>query len=132
MLCEIRGEKGLYGLAHIQFIHHAARMKIADLPKIPLLSFICSVLITEPSITHADAEQRIFVVEERATASLHDGTFTFKVLKINGYTIVIKTDGEKRTLKIGQSFSSASANCSVVFEEIKTEAPIAQFKTNCP
>ena len=110
----------------------ATWMKITDCSKIPILAFIFGFLVAEPSITHADTEPRIIVVRERATASLLNGTFTFKVLKLKGYTIEIKVDGEKRSLKIGQSISPASVNCTVTFEEIATETRIARFKTNCP
>jgi hypothetical protein len=71
------------------------------------------------------------VVRERAVTSLLDGTFTFKVLRIKGYSIEIGISGTNQVLKIGQSFSPPSADCTVVFAEIATETRIARFTTNC-
>lgn len=88
-------------------------------------------LLAEPTMTLADAEQRTIVVRERATASLLNGAFAFKVLKIRGYSIEIKIFGEKRVLKIGQSIAPESAECSVVFKEIATETRLARFSTDC-
>ena len=106
-------------------------MKFSDFPKIFVRASIVVCLVVGPTVTHADKEQRTIVVRERATASLLNGEFSFKVLKIKGYSIEIKVGGEKRVLKIGQSISPTDANCSVIFEEIATETRIARFITNC-
>ena len=108
-----------------------ALMKVPEFPKVPFLAVIFGFLVAQPSITLADTQQRTIVVRERGTASLLNATFTFKVLKIKGYTIDVKVAGKKQVLKIGQSISPTSAECSVTFEEIATETRIARFTTNC-
>lgn len=106
-------------------------MKIIESHKIPIITLIFGFLVVEPSIIHAETQLRTIVVRERATASFINGTFTFKVLKVNGYTIDLKINGKKQVLKIGQSFSPENADCSVTFEEIATETRIARFATDC-
>jgi hypothetical protein len=106
-------------------------MKFSEFPKMRLCLLLVVLFLADPSFSHADAEQRTIVVRERATASLLNGTFLFKVLKIRGYSIEVKIFGEKRVLKIGQSIAPKSAECSVVFNEIAIETRIARFSTNC-
>lgn len=106
-------------------------MKITDPPKAPILAIFVGFIFAAPSFTYADTQQRTIVVRERATASLLDGTFTLKVVKIKGYTIDVKVDGKKQALKIGQSVSPPTSDCSVTFVEIATETRIARFTTNC-
>ena len=106
-------------------------MKIIESHKIPIITLIFGFLVVEPSIINAETQLRTIVVRERATASFINGTFTFKVLKVNGYTIDLKINGKKQVLKIGQSFSPENADCSVTFEEIATETRIARFATDC-
>lgn len=106
-------------------------MKITEYSQIPILAFTFGFLIAEPSFTRADTLQRTIVVRERATASFLNDTFTFKVLKIRGYTIDVKISGKKQALKIGQSISPISAECSVTFKDIAIETRIARFTTDC-
>ena len=106
-------------------------MKITEYSQIPILVFTFGFLIAEPSFTRADTLQRTIVVRERATASFLNDTFTFKVLKIRGYTIDVKISGKKQALKIGQSISPISAECSVTFKDIAIETRIARFTTDC-
>ena len=80
----------------------------------------------------ADPNSRTLVLRERTTATLLDGGFAFKLLKIRGYTVDVRIDGERRKLKIGDQFPAGDADCSVVFEEILPETRIAHFQTDCP
>ena len=82
-----------------------------------------------PSLS--DPQHRTLVVRERNSATLMDGAFAFTVLKIRGYSIDIRIAGERRTLKIGQSFQPAGGDCSVLFEENSPETRIARFLTDC-
>jgi len=84
--------------------------------------------------THAPAAEggRILIVRERATASLLDDSFTFRVMKLRGYYIDIFLSGEKRTLKLGDSFGPEDASCVVTFKKISPETKIARFTTTCP
>ena len=75
---------------------------------------------------------RTLIVRERATASLLDGAFTFKLLKIRGYGIEIRIDGERRALKLDDTLVPESGDCTVTFEEISPETRIARFLTDCP
>ncbi len=98
---------------------------------IPLMALSLTLLLAQTSVTASESGPWIIVVRERASASLLEGTFTFKVLKLRGYTIEVKVLGEKRLLKIGDSMSPEGAACSVTFEEIATETRLARFSTNC-
>ena len=80
----------------------------------------------------ADPNSRTLVLRERVTATLLDGDFAFKLLKIRGYTVDVRIDGERRKLKIGEQFRAGNADCSVVFEEVLPETRIAHFQTDCP
>ena len=106
-------------------------MKNKELLSVPLRMVFVTVLAIQPHLAQADTQERIFVVRERASASLLDGAFEFKVLKLRGYTIEIKAFGEKRSLKIGESFSSKDMECTVTFKEIATETRLARFATDC-
>ena len=81
---------------------------------------------------HADEGYRTVVVREKAEASLMDGAFTFKLLKMRGYSVDIRVAGEKRVLKIGDRFTPGSGSCEVIFEENSPETRIARFATDCP
>lgn len=80
----------------------------------------------------ADPNSRTLVLRERVTATLLDGDFAFKLLKIRGYTVDVRIDGERRNLKIGEQFRAGDADCSVVFEEVLPETRIVHFQTDCP
>ena len=98
----------------------------------PFRAIVIVFLIAASSLAHASTEYRTVVVRERGIASLLNGAFVFKLLKIKGYSIEVRALGRKRVLKIGQSFSPKEEDCSIIFEEIATETRIARFKTNCP
>ncbi len=89
-------------------------------------------LAAAPIPVAADEGHRILVVRERATASLINDTFTFRVMKLKGYSVDIMLAGKKRTLKLGDGFGPADSACAVIFEEVSPETRIARFKTNCP
>ena len=80
----------------------------------------------------ATAEERTLVVRERNTANLLDGAFSFRVLKLRGYSIDIRVGDERRVLKIGQAFSAPNGACTVTFRKISPETRIARFRTDCP
>ena len=90
-----------------------------------------SLALSAP-LAAADSDMRVLVVRERATASLSEGKLVFKLLKIRGYSIDIRIDGEKRRLKLGEAIAPARADCTVIFEEISPETRIARFRTDCP
>jgi hypothetical protein len=97
-----------------------------------LRASLLACFVAHPLVTLADTQQRTIVVRERASASFLNDEFTFKVLKIRGYTIKVRVgDGENRELKLGESISPESSECAVVFEEIATETRIARFTTDC-
>ncbi|MEM1164312.1 MAG: hypothetical protein AAGJ28_25580 [Pseudomonadota bacterium] len=94
------------------------------------LLIMTAVPVTVPA---SNTDQRVLVVREKAEASLMDGAFSFRLLKIKGYSVDIRVTGEKRrTLKIGQSFGPASDDCRIVFKKISPETRIARFLTDCP
>lgn len=93
------------------------------------LAIATAVIVAPPS--YAEGETRVLVVRERAEASLLEGGFTFRLLKIRGYSIDIAVDGARRVLKLGEGFSPAGAACSIVFEEISPETRLARFATDC-
>ena len=88
-------------------------------------------IVTGSTGVIASDDLRTLVVRERATASLLDGAFSFKLLKIRGYSVDVRINGDRRLLKIGQSFSPDQADCTVVFTKISPETRIARFKTDC-
>ena len=89
--------------------------------------------VASGAVTSASDEGfRTLVVRERATATLIDDTFSFRVMKLKGYSVDIMLAGKKRTLKLSESFGPADASCIVTFEEISPETRIARFQTNCP
>lgn len=92
-----------------------------------MVAIIARLLVSE-----AHADDRILVVRERAEASLLGGDFTFKLLKIRGYSVDVRISGEKRMLKFGQAFSPPDTDCSITFDEISPETRIARFVTDCP
>ena len=94
-----------------------------------LIAVFCVVGTLSQSLA---TEQRTIVVREHAVADLLNGALTFKLVKINGYSIKVRVSGKDMVLKVGQSFSGTTVDCSVIFEEIATETRLARFKTNCP
>ena len=80
----------------------------------------------------ANPDMRTLVVRERNAATLLDGTFTFRVLKLRGYSIDVRLPDGKRVMKMGQSFAPDGADCSVIFKKISPETRIARFLTDCP
>lgn len=88
--------------------------------------------MTHAAAAYADTEQRVVILRERATLQLLDGAFTIQLLKIRGYTVDVRLDGEKRTLKRGQTFGPDNGACSVTFQKISPETRIARFLTDCP
>ncbi len=99
------------------------------------LSIFASGLLAISPFTAAKATGegfRTLVVREKATASLIDESFSFRVMKLKGYSVDVMLEGGKRTLKLGESFGPADDACTVVFEEISPETRIARFQTDCP
>lgn len=96
-------------------------------------TLLLALVLTTIGATHGLSEsgERTLVVRERHSADLLNGAFTFTVLKIRGYSIDVRIDGERRKLKIGRSFQPAGGDCTVLFEEISPETRIARFLTNC-
>lgn len=94
----------------------------------------CLVLasVSSPMTAMAGNVERTLVVREGRSASLLGGDFSIEVLKIRGYSIVVRIDGERRVLKLGQSVASVGASCSVRFKKISPETRIARFLTDCP
>lgn len=90
---------------------------------------ISLILITSVEASDSD---RTLVVRERATASLIDDSFTFRVMKLKGYFVDIMLAGERRRLKLGDSFGPPDGRCTVTFHEISPETRIARFFTDCP
>lgn len=93
---------------------------------------IIGALVCSAAVSPAPAsDERVLIVRERAAALLQDGSFRFELLKIRGYFIDIRVDGERRRLKLGDTFGPHDAGCAVHFDEISPETRIARFKTNC-
>ena len=97
---------------------------------LPVLLAISTM--THAAAAYADTEQRVVILRERATLQLLDGDFAIQLVKIRGYTVDVRIDGEKRTLKRGQTFGPANGACSVTFVKISPETRIARFLTDCP
>ena len=95
------------------------------------LSCLLTFAVATPLLASEDG-LRTLVVREKTTASLAGDRFSFKVVKLKGYSVDIRTADGKRTLKLGDSFGPADASCTVKFEEISPETRIARFKTDCP
>ncbi len=96
------------------------------------------LLLAIPLLTPIHAvskpDQRVVILRERAAIELHNqhnGALTLELLKIRGYRIDVRIDGKKRTLKRGESFSSVGGECSVTFQKVSPETPIARFLTDC-
>jgi hypothetical protein len=79
----------------------------------------------------ANPDLRVLAVRERAEAVLQDGAFNFRVLKIRGYSIDVRIGGERRKLKLGQSFAPDAAGCTLIFTKVSPETRIARFATDC-
>lgn len=92
----------------------------------------CVVVLAAAPSPASDGAFRTLVVRERATASLVDDSFTFRVMKLRGYSVDIMLADGKRTLKLDESFGPAKGGCTVIFHEISPETRIARFRTNCP
>lgn len=96
-----------------------------------LISGLIIFASTAPALAAEDGFRTIVVREKTSTALIND-SFTFKVMKLRGYSIDIMLAGEKRKLKLGDSFGPTDSACAVVFHEISPETRIARFQTNCP
>lgn len=94
----------------------------------PVMLFALLGVAVQPAAA-GDAE-RILVVRERGEVSLQDGALRFTLLKIQGYQIRVRTGGEARKMKVGESLDGAG--CSVTFDEIAKETRLVKFVTNCP
>lgn len=92
---------------------------------------LLATLMAMPALAISDTGQRVVILRERASVELLNGSFTLELLKIRGYMIDVRIEGEKRTLKKGETFSPKSNECSVMFQKISPETPIARFLTNC-
>ncbi len=97
----------------------------------PLLIPVLMVIAVNSAAEAAEDGFRTLVVRERATATLAENTLSFRVMKLRGYSIDIMLAGVKQSLKLGDSFASADAACTVVFHEISPETRIARFRTDC-
>ncbi len=98
----------------------------------PRLFVTAALLLTTCALASAAEDgARTLVVRERATVSLLDDSFAFRVMKLRGYFVDIMLAGEKRSLKLGDSFGPADGGCAVTFHEISPETRIARFQTNC-
>ena len=53
-------------------------------------------------------------------------------MKLKGYFVDIMLAGERRRLKLGDSFGPPDGSCTVIFHEISPETRIARFFTDCP
>ncbi|MEO1494131.1 MAG: hypothetical protein AAFV19_18415 [Pseudomonadota bacterium] len=95
------------------------------------LALTASLVAPITALANDRQDTRVLVVRERHTASLLDGAFAFKVLKIRGYSIDIRAEGARTVLRLGQSLSPKDASCIVTFEEISPETRIARFVTDC-
>lgn len=90
------------------------------------------MLLASPSAVWAEGDGRVVVVRERSEASVLDGALQFQLMKLRGYSIDLKINGDRQTLKLGEAFSAADGTCDVVFEEVSPETRIARFRTTCP
>ena len=101
-----------------------------------LLVLAIAFAVVLPGIHTATAasadEQRVMILRERASVELLDGALSLELMKIRGYTIDVRIDGQKRKLKRGETFEPRNGVCSVTFQKISPEARIARFLTDCP
>ena len=93
---------------------------------------VVAVLSAVSVSAQSGADQRVVILREGATLTLLDQTFSMKLLKIRGYSIDVRLDGVRKTLKKGQTFSPNDGGCSVTFRKISPETRIARFLTDCP
>ena len=96
-----------------------------------LIALTLACLPAASYATTANAEERTVVVRERAAASFLDGSYTFTLWKIHGYSIDLRIAGQTRRLTLGESFSPPEATCTIRFDEVATETRIARFTTDC-
>jgi len=101
-------------------------------PRTLPIVFAVAIAAAAPGLADDGTDARVLVVRERHTASLMDAAFNFKVLKLRGYSIDVRIEGERRVLRLGQSFGPSDGTCKVTFEEISPETRIARFLTTCP
>lgn len=109
----------------IQFLPGRMLPRVAP----PLLFLAISLAMLAPAMS--DTDQRVVILRERTSVQLLDGTFSLELLKIRGYMIDVRIQGEKRKLKQGESFSPESGECTVTFQKVSPETPIARFRTDC-
>jgi hypothetical protein len=87
--------------------------------------------VSAPAFANPDSGQRVVILRERTSLELLDGSFSLELLKIRGYMINIRVNGNKRKLKRGDSVSPQGAKCTVTFQKISPETRIARFLTDC-
>lgn len=111
---------------------------MANRPRFPgrpllggIMIFVAQAL-TVPGAALADPAQRVVVLREGATLSLLAEPIALKLLKIRGYSIDVRMNGMRQTLKKGQTVSLDGGTCSVTFRKISPETRIARFLTDCP
>ncbi|MEM7212531.1 MAG: hypothetical protein AAF479_11665 [Pseudomonadota bacterium] len=93
---------------------------------------VAAALAVVPVSAQSDAAQRVVVLREGATLTLLDQAFAMKLLKIRGYSVDVRIDGARRTLKKGDTFSPNDGGCFITFRKISPETRIARFGTDCP
>ena len=107
-------------------------MNSETLSKLVLFAVMLTAVCIAPAIADTKADQRTIILRERASASVLDGAFSFKLLRMKGYSVDVRVAGQKQTLKFGDAIAPAGANCTIVFHEISPETRIARFRTDCP
>ena len=108
------------------------RMIRLNVFKLPVAASFLAIVLATGTQVQADLDERTIVLRERGEMSLLNGSFTFKLLKIKGYSVDVRVGGQRRNLKFGEAFSSPEGECSVKFDEISPETRIARFLTDCP
>ncbi|MEM1300684.1 MAG: hypothetical protein AAGH68_15535 [Pseudomonadota bacterium] len=96
-----------------------------------LISAVLLGLAVLPVTAMSNEGLRVLPVRELAVAEFPDKAFSFKLLKIRGYSVDIRMAGQRRMLKIGQSFAPEDAGCTLIFKKISPETRIARFATDC-
>ena len=107
-------------------------MKVTILPYLVVSSLLVTGMSATPALADKESDQRTIILRERASASVLDGAFSFKLLRMKGYSIDVRVAGRKQTLKFGDALEPSGADCTVVFHEISPETRIARFRTDCP
>ena len=92
---------------------------------------LLAVLLVIPATAFPDTTRRIVILREGASRTLDNGKLTLELLKIRGYTVDIRFQGDKQKLKRGDSLRVAGSGCSVTFQKVSPETRIARFLTDC-